>query len=272
MAFKGNHKLKLDFSHAQEWLSQQQTEDVCCRSDEGLKLHGVLIRRTGSHLYFICLHGYRGMWHTHTDFASFLDERIKANYLFIDQRASGTSEGKYLTMGYKESQDLRKWIEYAEKCDEKAEIVLYGVSLGGSTVLADLNSEDPKIKAAIADSAFSDAFEECVYIARRSFGPFSRSIIFLVNLLSKMIMKVNLKDGIVQKSLKEAKVPVLLIHSKKDTFVPYANLEKNYLLLPSDLKKEKAVFEDSPHALNFYFSRQEYLDDVIGFLKELKII
>ena len=67
---------------------------------------------------------------------------IAENYLLMgyhvltpDLRASGSSEGKYLTMGYKEGEDIAAWARMIAEHHPKARIVLHGVSMGAATVM-----------------------------------------------------------------------------------------------------------------------------------------
>lgn len=57
------------------------------------------------------------------------------NALIIDQRAHGNSQGKYRGMGYLECKDLKEWINFIVDKDKNSKIILYGVSMGATTVM-----------------------------------------------------------------------------------------------------------------------------------------
>lgn len=261
--------LDLDLTPGDEWLKTKSPEEVYILSKDGLKLHGRLVKDPNVHLYVIAVHGYRGSWHSHVLFASQLDKQLKSNYLFIDLRACGASEGKYITMGCREAEDLALWVDFIVKSDPEAKVVLYGVSLGGSTILRSLKDLPSQVKACICDSSFHDPYVESEFIAAKTLKKLAKPEMVGVNLLAKARIKVNLRDGGLADSLESNQIPILLIHSEEDTFVPFPNLELNYRLLPEKCQKEEVPFEHAPHALVFYFNREEYLKDVCSFLTPL---
>ena len=55
--------------------------------------------------------------------------------LMPEHRGCGESDGKFLGYGTHESKDTLLWLEYARKRFPELNIYLYGVSMGGATVL-----------------------------------------------------------------------------------------------------------------------------------------
>jgi alpha-beta hydrolase superfamily lysophospholipase len=268
-----NKKLTLDFSPAQEWIEKKGYQTLQLTSSDGLLLKGKLVRDPSSHLFFLCCHGYRGNWHSHTLFASDLNKHLEANFFFNDHRSCGDSEGSYLTMAYKEEKDLKQWIEEIVRLDKDAVIVLYGVSLGGSTVLRTLGDDlNSHVKAVIADSSYFDAYEECSFIVHKTLKGLTGLTMKGVNMYAKLILKINLADGSLQKSLEAAQIPVLLLHSEQDDFVPFSNLDRIYQALPATIRKTEKPFKEAPHALVYYFNKEEYIQTVLAFLQASQII
>ena len=270
--FKGK-RIELDHSKGDNWLEAHKVEGVTCLSKDGLKLVGSLvINQEKTSLYVIAIHGFHGSWYSHVELMSELDERIKANYLFIDQRASDLSQGRWTTMGVKEKDDLLQWIEFLKQRDEKCKIVLYGASLGGSTILMALDKLDEHVCCGIADSAFADPYEQAVCTASKSLKGLARPAMWGANFLAKLFLHINLKDQTEEKSEANNKTPVLLIHSSEDSFIPASNLEANYEKLNGNTLKKKRLFPHGKHALIFWFNRQEYLQLVLDFLAESRAI
>ncbi|MEX0635985.1 MAG: alpha/beta hydrolase [Ferruginibacter sp.] len=60
--------------------------------------------------------------------------KLKYNTLLVDFRAHGGSQGNTCTIGFKEVEDVKLAYDYLSKKGEK-NIILYGVSMGASTVI-----------------------------------------------------------------------------------------------------------------------------------------
>ena len=78
--------------------------------------------------------------------------------LVVNLRAHGKSSGKYPGLGYLDAKDMLKWILYVKnRYGEKIHIVLHGVSMGGSTVIQTLFSNELwKDNNCLIDEAVSD--------------------------------------------------------------------------------------------------------------------
>ena len=122
-----------------------------------------------SHKWAILVHGY-GRDQTYAfDYA---EEYLKHGYnvLTPDLRASGTSEGIYLTMGAFESQDIVKWAEKIVERDPQAKIILHGVSMGAATVLMADELQPPNVVAVVEDCGYTTAYEMFAAQMKKIFG------------------------------------------------------------------------------------------------------
>ena len=75
--------------------------------------------------------------------------------LSFDFAGSGHSEGKYVSLGYHEREDLDSIITYLRSTNQVSSIALWGRSMGAATALM-YASRDPTISGMILDSAFTD--------------------------------------------------------------------------------------------------------------------
>ena len=122
-------------------------EDWTLESFDGLKLHAKRFSPAeSSERWAILIHGYGRDGTFAYDYA---DEYLKRgwNVLIPDLRASGQSEGQFITMGALESRDVRDW---AAKLPADAKIILHGVSMGAATALMTASLE-PKNLVAVVD-------------------------------------------------------------------------------------------------------------------------
>ena len=55
--------------------------------------------------------------------------------LAVDLRAHGKSQGRYCGLSYLDAKDIKLWIDWILKFMPNAFISLFGVSLGGASVL-----------------------------------------------------------------------------------------------------------------------------------------
>ena len=75
--------------------------------------------------------------------------------LSFDFAGSGHSEGKYVSLGYHEREDLDSIIKYLRSTNQVSSIALWGRSMGAATALM-YASRDPTISGMVLDSAFTD--------------------------------------------------------------------------------------------------------------------
>ncbi len=78
------------------------------------------------------------------------------NILVIDSRAHGLSDGKYNTIGLKESEDLKEWMRYIIDNKGIKEIYLHGICIGTSCALFAAASSDcpDRLKGIITEGCF----------------------------------------------------------------------------------------------------------------------
>lgn len=89
-------------------LRELPWEDVYTDSFDGLRLHARLLRGNGED-NVILVHGYRSSGEN--DFAGIAQYYITRGFgvLLVDQRAHGQSEGRQISFGTRERDDVRRW-------------------------------------------------------------------------------------------------------------------------------------------------------------------
>ncbi|CAD8166017.1 unnamed protein product [Paramecium octaurelia] len=98
------------------------------------------------------------------------------NLCIFDFAGCGLSEGKYITMGTYESEDVKELMNYIEcRFGKVDEFILWGRSMGAVTAL--MLSQDPRITTYIADSAFTQLRTVVEELGQQKFGCFS----FMIN-------------------------------------------------------------------------------------------
>jgi len=136
------------------------SEEWSCTSADGLHLAAThFLPESQGHNWAILIHGYgRDQRYTRDYAEAYLAQGF--HVLTPDLCASGESEGKYITMGAKESEEIALWTQQIVSNDPHAEIVLHGVSMGAATALLTAAREDvPHLKAVIEDCGYTSAYE-----------------------------------------------------------------------------------------------------------------
>ncbi len=257
------------FLRSEETLSALHPEEITIRSFDGAALFGRYFPAdTPSDLTFILVHGYKGSGAR--NFILQFDEirSLNANILMIDQRAHGKSEGKYITFGVKERLDVASWASYLLSANENTRIILYGISMGASTVLA--ASALPTFKnslcGVIADCGFTSPGDEfrhlAVFKGKRAPEDFMLEAAEVVR--KKADFDVNAYHT--EDFSAKLNVPVLFVHGEKDRFVPSSFTVKNFEACSSPYKK-LLIVPDAYHAESFYHDPEGYKAEIRSLVK-----
>lgn len=240
-------------------------EDVWIKSFDGLNLHAyyreALSKTTKT---IISVHGWHGTGlGTAPQFSHWLID-FNYNILFIDLRSYGKSQGKYTGYGALDSKDLLSWIDYiCERQDGEAEIALFGISMGGNTVISVADKVPIQVKCIIDDCGYQSPWEEFKYLLNEQMH-IPTYFLYFSNAINKMVAHYDFKENNGVETLKRSRVPVLFMHGTRDNFVPTSHTIANYEACSSE--KELHLFERVPHARSYFENKEEYRKLVLNFL------
>ena len=247
-----------------EYIYSLNPEDLYINSFDNLKLHALFINNNINKT-IICVHGYKakdGLY----DFgmsASFLNS-LGYNLLFVDNRAHGLSQGKYIGFGVLDSIDVNSWIDYLVTNMNQETIILYGMSMGGATVL---NTDSSPVKAIIADCGFASGYDEVAYQIKKMYHLPPFPIIPISNVLLKLLAKYSLKDKEAYKSIKNYHNNLLIIHGDKDHFVPTSDAYK--IFDNATCHKKMLIVPGASHAKSYLKDTELYEQTIKEFLDEI---
>ncbi len=239
-------------------------EDIEIKSFDGLTLRGKYYEYDKSAPIEIMFHGYRG--NSERDLAGGIQRcfKLKRSALVIDQRGHGNSDGYTIYFGAKEKYDVLSWANYAyDRFGDSVQLLITGISMGASCVLlaSELNLP-PSVKGVIADCGYSSAKDIIKKIIRKIHLPVF--IIYpLISFGAKIYGKFDLEDANVKKALKNAKVPIKLVHGKDDDFVPYYMSEENFNAC--SFEKSILLVDGAGHGLSYLVNPEKYLKEVKFF-------
>ena len=88
----------------------------------------------------------------------------------------------------------------------------------------------------------------------------------MINTWCKLIAKFDLQGKNTIRSMKDCKIPLLLVHGGKDDFVPTYNSIINYKKYNGP--KELYIFEQAPHGISYLMAPNKYIKIVKEFLSK----
>lgn len=249
------------------WMLEQPHRDVYIKSKDGLKLHATYFKGKEENKAVICFHGYtsRGM----SDYIGLSKYYLEKGFrmLLVDERAHGESEGEYIGFGCADRWDALEWIRWVmEEAGDEVQILLHGISMGGATVLMTTGIELPQqVKGVVADCAFTSPKFVFIHVLRTMYHLPAFPMIPLADWVNKRLAGYGLDECNAAREARRAKIPALLIHGDKDSFVPCSMCEEIYENYGA--VKSKLIVPEAGHAESYYKEREMYekaLDSFIG--------
>jgi len=202
-------------------LNNRPCEYVTITSHDGLTLSGRYYHAADGAPLDIGFHGYKSSAIVDFSGGSELSFRLNHNLLLVDQRAHGKSQGRTICFGLKERYDLLQWVQYAiDRFGKDVSIMLYGVSMGGATVLMASDMDLPEnVKGIVADCPYANAMDIILHVGREMPIPTWLMRPFVI-LGAKIFGGFDVTETDAIQAVKNTKLPILIIHGDGDTFVP----------------------------------------------------
>lgn len=250
-----------------KWLKENNAQDVYMTSHDGLQLHALWIPANEPRGTVLMAHGYRSTMLIDFHLGFELFHRLGLNILVPEQRTHGQSEGKYITFGVKESRDMMGWLEYYERKLGKWPVVLYGISMGASTMLYLVDRRLPaKVCGIIADCGFTSPGQIIASVYRRVIHLPPAVSLWVTGFLTRVFAGFGLWEKDTRKTLKRSRYPVLLIHGEGDDFVPCEMTRQAYDACTG--RKKILLVPDAEHGFSFLVDGYAYTAAVMDFLRE----
>lgn len=205
--------------------------DVSVAAEDGVTLRAWFVRpanRNGDAV--ILLHGVAD---NRMGMLGYADLLLRHGFavLLPDARAHGQSGGDAVTYGAKEAGDVRSWFNWVKQAESPRCVDGLGNSMGAAVLLESL-STTPGFCAVVAESPFAD-FREAAFIRMGQWtgtGPWIgrtvlRPAVESGLLYARWVYGADLGQDSPQDSVAASRVPVLLIHGKRDDNLPAYNSE-----------------------------------------------
>ncbi len=260
------HGYAEEYEKSGNWCRQQHMRQWYIKSEDGKRLHASFLEAEDPKRYVMLCHGYRGTaFGSVAHIAPFLHEN-GCSILFIDQRCCGESEGKYITFGAKEKQDILAWLRHLQMHNKnRLPIYLYGQSMGAASVILAAESDLPgEVHGLIADCGYHSMKQQLRDIARGWFHlPWIEFLILRVDLFCRIFAGFSMKETDTTAALRSNDRPVLFFHGQADTYVWPENTVKNYRLCRAE--KELVLIPGARHLCCSFVKPQLYQEKISEF-------
>lgn len=241
-------------------------------SRDGLNLGGYLFfpeadgteKTVRKNCFVIAVHGYKS---SPVSMAFILSHYLEQGWTVLvpEQRSHGSSDGKYIGMGFYEKDDVACWIDYILDGNPSAKILLHGVSMGAATVMLTTGMKLPaNIFAAVEDCGYSSLTEEFTAQLSEMFSLPYFPLIPAASLITKVRVGFFFGDVNCMEAVSRSVTPTLFIHGDKDSFVPFYMLEKLYNA--ASCEKEMLVVPGAEHAESVDVNPSLYWETVDKFV------
>ncbi len=249
-------------------IFEQDFQKINIKSEDDLNLCGFYKDNNCGRLA-ILLHGYGG---NHTHVKKYAKYFIKRGYdiLAIDQRSHGDSDGRDITMGKKECQDLLLWINKMLEIKPNYKILLFGVSMGASTVCYACGENLPNnVVIAVEDSGYDNADKELRYMFLQH-KILSKLFYQIFYNYTKKTQELDLKKIDIIAKVKSSKIPMMFIHGDSDGVVP-TEMVYNLSSQVPEMRRSVYIGSGSGHVGSYRENEREYEMVLGGFLSKFNM-
>ena len=239
--------------------------DVSVLSFDGLKLCGKYYEQKKGAPIEILFHGYKGTGERDMCGGVYRCFELGRNALIVDQRASGSSEGRVITFGAKESRDCLTWIDFViNNIDKDAKIIITGISMGAATVMmAASMGLPPNVIGVLADCGYTSTKAIIKKVTKDMKLP--QNLLYpFVKLGAKLFGGFDPDANSPIISMSKCPLPIIFFHGDADDYVPCYMSEENYNACASEHKR-LVITPDAGHGLCFPVDMKAYFAELNDF-------
>ncbi len=195
-------------------------------------------------------------------------EKAGFNILVIDTRCHGKSDGKYNTIGVKESKDVLAWAKFVTEKFGNKEVYIHGICIGTAAGLYAMTDNCPEyIKGLVTEGcfvSFRETFKRHMMAEKRPLFPVLDTVMFLINKHTKTNVYRQKPISAIKKI--NPKQRVLFLYGEKDIFsIPPKSKELFNACAAND--KKLIWFDKGGHSHLRINNTEKYDNAIIEFFK-----
>ena len=166
-------KIREGYPQIGPWMDSLEANQVLCdtfiQAEDGVRLHALYVRAPQpTHRTAVIVHGYtdQAMEMMHIGYLYHHD--LHFNILLPDLRYAGHSEGNAIQMGWKDREDVMRWIALAPHFfGDSLEMVVHGISMGAATTMMTSGEQlPPMVKCFVEDCGYTSVWDRTIYKRR----------------------------------------------------------------------------------------------------------
>ncbi len=245
-------------------INERESESVCVKSYDGLKLCGRLYKNPAERGVLLLCHGYRSI--SENDYTCMFDDMYDEGFtiLLIDMRAHGRSGGHIITFGIRERHDIHTWAEYL--CDRfpKRKIIISGISMGAASVLMSSGEPFPdNVAGLILDCGYTSPKDALISVIKRIHLP-TIPVYPMVRLGARIFGGFDPESCTAIDEGRKSRLPALFIHGERDRLVPYSMGKANFNAYAG--KKKLISVQNAGHGMSYIADTERVRGEIRGFV------
>lgn len=237
-------------------------------SFDGLRLHADFLRgEPDTKVTMIFCHGYKS--EAAFDFAAMYDfyRGLGYNLVYLNMRAHGKSEGKYIGFGALDRFDVQMWSKKIAELFPETSIFLHGMSMGAASILQSAELElDPAVCGIIADCGFSSTNEVFRNLVGGMYHLPATPFVDIFAAVNRIVAGYGFTDADSVKSMAHSRLPLAYICGDKDRYVPLDMAMRIYNACTQD--KTLLIAKGAGHAASFMVENEKYRNLIVDFINK----
>ena len=239
--------------------------EVEITSHDNLKLKGIYYPNSKkSSVTVICLHGYASHPEKEMAFSGLFYLSQGYNVLITYQRAHGLSQGKFMSLGVLEQQDMIRWIDKVNEMNPSGNIIIHGLSMGGGIAFHLVDKNIKNVKCFIIDApnhSLKHFFKEAAF---EFYKKNQDKITFYTIQRFEKEFNTDINKSEIVDIASNSKYPILLTAGSNEDFEEiFATVKSRN---PKDT--EIVILPECDHANGMYRQTAMYQNSIIEFVNK----
>ena len=193
----------------------------------------------------------------------------KCNILVIDPRGHGLSDGKFNTIGFEESKDIKNWVCFMHDEFGIESFIFHGICIGAAGgIFSRVLRECPYVKAIVTEGMFPRFYESM----KNNLIEKKKPVFIFIDLIDywmKHFTKHSMKFGPLD-IIDKLDVPLLMLHSKQDLYSKPDYALKLFNKAGSKVK-ELVWFDIGKHSMIRINNMEQYDKSINEFLDKIDL-